>query len=97
MNGRRTRAWWLIRLEFLVGVALTLLVGRLGLGVAMRMTGGNPPAHPPLIPPNAALALGALAIAITGLVWMLRIIRGPGEDPRPRWRYREVNWHYRDR
>jgi hypothetical protein len=46
--------------------------------------------------PNAAIALGALLIAVVGLIWMVRIIRGPGDEPPPRWRYREVNWRYRD-
>lgn len=99
MNGTRTRAWWLVRIELALGIALTLLVGRLGFNVAMRVTSGNPPAHPlPLpLPPNAILFLGSLAIAVIGVVWMVRIIRGPGDDPPPRWRYREVHWHFRDR
>ena len=97
MNGTRTRAWWLVRLELAVGIGLTLLVGRLGFEVALRYTGGNPPTHRLPLPPNAILALTALAIAIAGLAWMVWIIRGPGDDPPPRWRYREVNWRFRDR
>ena len=99
MNGTRTRAWWMIRLELVLGIALTLLVALIGFEAAMEVRIGNPPAHPlPLpLPPHAMLFLGGLTISIVGLVWMVRIIRGPGEDPRPRWRYREVNWRYRDR
>ena len=97
MNGTRTRAWWLVRLELLVGIALTLLVARLGFEAAMTVRIGNPAAHPLPFPPHAMVFLGGLAISIVGLVWMVRIIRGPREDPRPRWRYREVNWRYRDR
>ena len=97
MNGGRTRAWWLVRLELLVGIALTLLVARLGFEAAMTVRIGNPPAHALPLPPHAMLFLGTLAIAVAGLVWMVRIIRGAGEDPRPRWRYREVNWRYRER
>ena len=97
MNGTRTRAWWIVRIEFVIGILLTLLVGWVGLHAATEFRGGNPPAHPPPLPPNAVLFLGTLAIAIVGLVWMVRIIRGPGEDPPPRWRYREVTWRYRGR
>lgn len=97
MNGTPTRAWWLVRFELALGIALTLLVGWLGFEAAIDVRIGNPPAHPPPLPPHAMLFLGALAVSIAGLVWMVRIIRGPGEDPRPRWRYREVDWRYRDR
>lgn len=98
MNGTRTRAWWVIRLELLVGIALTLLVARRGFEAAMSMCGMcNPPTHTLPLPPSAMLFLGTLAISIAGLVWMVRIIRGPGDDPPTRWRYREVNWRFRDR
>ena len=98
MNGTRTRAWWVVRLELLVGIVLTLLVARLGFEAAMTVRiGGNPPAHVLPLPPHAMLFLGGLAISIVGLVWMVRIIRGPREDPAPGWRYREVPWHDRDR
>lgn len=91
MNGTRTRAWWLIRLELALGIAMTLLVGWLGFDAATEVRVGNPSAHPlPLpLPPHAMVFLGTLAIAIVGLVWMVRIIRGPGDDPPARWRYRD--------
>ena len=96
---RRTRTWWVVRIEFLIAVGLTLLIGRLGSEAATEVRIGNPPAHPvPLpLPPHAMLFLGTLAIAIAGLVWMVLIIRGPGDEPPARWRYREVDWHDRDR
>ena len=91
MSGTRTRAWWVVRLELALGLALTLLVALLGLrgslqfhfGLVYPVTVG-----PVSLPPTAALALCALAISVAGVVWMIRIIRGPGDDPPPRWRYR---------
>ena len=97
MNGTRTRAWWLLRLELALGIALTLLVARLGFEAAMMVRIGNPPVHALPLPPHVMLFYGGLAISIAGLVWMVRIIRGPREDPPPRWRYREVSWRFRDR
>lgn len=100
MNGTRTRAWWLVRSELALGIALTLLVAVLGLHAPLEFHFGLlfPIMLGPLaLPPSAIAPLGAFAIAISGLVWMVRITRGPGDDPPPRWRYREVNWRYRDR
>jgi hypothetical protein len=90
MDGRRTRAWWLVRLELAVGIGMTLLV--VWLGVEWVMTGVcgfcNPPVRQLPLPPNVTVALAAFAIAVAGLAWMVRIIRGPRDQP-PRWRYRD--------
>jgi hypothetical protein len=90
MNRRRTPAWWLVRFELAAGIGLTLLVGLLGVDWAMTICFGcNPSAVGPLpLPPNALLAVGAFAIAVAGLAWMVRILRGPRDEP-PRWRYRD--------
>jgi hypothetical protein len=95
MNGTRTRAWWLVRIEFLIGLGLALLIGRLGYQVAMTFSVGNPPVHALPLPPNAMLFLGTLAIAIFGLAWMVLIIRGPGDDPPACWRYRDRPQYHR--
>jgi hypothetical protein len=91
MDRRRTPTWWLVRFELAAGIGLTLLVGRLGWDVAMTMCFGcNPPTRwPPPLPANAALALAAFAVAVAGLALMVRIIRGPGDDEPPVWRYRD--------
>ena len=90
MSGRRTRAWWLVRLELAVGIGMTLLVG--GLGYEWVMTSVcrfcNPPARQLPLPPNVMVVLAAFAIAVAGLAWMVRIIRGPKVE-QPRWRYRD--------
>jgi nitrate reductase NapE component len=99
MKATRTRNWWLIRLELALGIVLTLLVALLGLHASLQFHFGLslPMMLGPLqLQPNAAIALGALLIAVVGLIWMVRIIRGPGDEPPPRWRYREVNWRYRE-
>lgn len=90
MGGRRKRAWWLVRLELAVGIGMTLLVVWLGMEWVMTSVCGfcNPPVRPLPLPPNVAVALAAFAIAEAGLAWMVRIIRGPRDEP-PRWRYRD--------
>lgn len=95
MNGRRTRAWWLVRLELALGIGTTLLVARLGYESAMVVRSGNPSVHPLPLPPHVMVFFGGLAIAILGLVWMVRIFRGPGNDPPPRWRYRDRAQYHR--
>ena len=95
MNGTRTRVWWLIRLELAFGIALTVLVGRLALGMSLAFRGGNPSAVRMGIPLSALAAMAAVAIAVAGLIWMVRIIRGPREDPPPRWRYRDRPQYHR--
>jgi hypothetical protein len=91
MNRRRTPAWWLIRFELAAGVGLTLLVGQLGLDSAMTVCFGggcNRPLGPLALSANLQVAAAAFGIAIAGLVWMVRIIRGPRDEPPP-WRYRD--------
>jgi hypothetical protein len=91
MQPRRTRAWWLVRLELLIGIALTVLIGYLGLARALEVTFGfgDQMTFGPL--QMSARVLGmitAFAIAIVGLIWMVRIIRGPRDEP-PLWRHRD--------
>ena len=92
MNGLRTRAWWLVRFELAAGIGLTLLIGRLGLEWALTVLFGfgypRWALGPLTLPSNVAVAVAAFAIAVAGLVWMVRIIRGPRDKP-PSWRYRD--------
>jgi hypothetical protein len=90
MYGKRTRAWWLVRLELTVGIGMTLLGVWLGVERAMTSVCGfcNPPVRPLPLPPIVMVALAAFAIAVAGLAWMVRIIRGPRDEP-PLWRYRD--------
>jgi hypothetical protein len=92
MHGRRTQAWWLVRLELAAGIGLTLLVGQEAWDWAMLITfGGGYPRWglgPLALPSNVVVAMVALAIAVAGLVRMVRIFRGPRDEP-PLWRYRD--------
>ncbi len=40
------------------------------------------------LPSNVVLAALAVGLAVFGLVWMLRIFRGPRDEP-PAWRHRD--------
>jgi hypothetical protein len=91
MHRRRTSAWWMVRLELAVGIGLTLLVGQLAVDLVMTVTFGGGYGQwalgPLALPKTVVVAGAALAIALAGLVWMVRIIRGPRDEP-PHWRYR---------
>jgi hypothetical protein len=40
------------------------------------------------IPGGVAISVAAFLTMVVGLVWMIRIFRGPRDEP-PRWRYRD--------
>jgi len=92
MNSRRTPAWWMVRFELAVGIGLTLLVGQLGWDWAMTVTFGLGYGEwalgPLALPKTVAMAGAAFAIAVGALIWMVRIIRGPRDEPPP-WRYQD--------
>jgi hypothetical protein len=92
MNRRRTPAWWLVRFELAAAIGLTLLVGWLGMTRAMVVCFGGCHGRVALGPLDmtfdSALLVAALAVAVAGLAWMVRIMRGPRDEP-PRWRYRD--------
>jgi hypothetical protein len=90
MKGRRTPTWWIVRFELAVGIGLTLLVGQLAWNRAMNVCFGGGCYGPPVgpMPMLHAVLLAALAVAVAGLVWMVRIIRC-STDESARWRYRD--------
>jgi hypothetical protein len=84
---RRTRGWYLIRLELAIGLAAVLVVpllllvspsARYGMFVADRAITWAP---------SLFVLLAGFAGMLVGLVWMVRIARGPRDAP-PAWRYR---------
>ena len=84
--GQRTPAWWWTRIELGVGVGLTVLAAA-ALWIAppwLPMIGDGEPLELRLLPYVVA-ALGF----VVGLVWMIRIMRGPKDEPPP-WRYRDL-------
>lgn len=88
MSHGRTPVWWLVRFELAVGIGLTLLVAQLAWDSAMTMCFCNLPVRPLPLPPNAIVAATALATAVAGLTWMVRVFRGSTDEPPP-WRYRD--------
>ena len=75
----RTRAYWPTRILLAVGFTVTAIELALPLMA---------PAGFSLSPVGSAVLLAGVALALVGLAWMLRIFRGPSDEP-PAWRYRE--------
>ena len=86
---KRTRAYWPTRVILAVGIGVALvdLVAAVGALTAPPCFSCMAPAVLGL--PSGLLmpALGAL-LAVVGLIWMVRIFRGPRDEP-PAWRYRD--------
>jgi hypothetical protein len=89
MHGKRTPAWHWSRLLLAVGIILVLLVAVGAWLAAQPMIGReNVELGPILMPTGRFVAIATLALAIIGLAWMIRILRGPRDEPFP-WRYRD--------
>ena len=94
----RARGWLLARMELAIGAILVLLIPILFLTAPPTYGGSVMVAETPellggLIPRaflagSFVMALTAEALAMAGLVWMVRIWRGPLRDQVPAWRYR---------
>lgn len=99
MDGKRTPADW-SRLLLAIGIGILLLdlAGLLGLfaiGPGEGCFGCRPtellpiPLGPLLIPTQPPFVpLAGLLVGVFGLVWMVRILRGPRDEPPP-WRHRD--------
>jgi hypothetical protein len=74
----RGPAYWPARIMLGVGIVATLLVVVLAVVVVSLPTSMS--GDPSLVP------LVAVGVAAVGLVWMIRIFRGPRDDP-PAWRH----------
>lgn len=81
---RRTPAYWPTRIRLAVGIVATALTVVLAV-VVVRATGRCFSCDPRW--PLVAAAVG-VGMALVGLVWMVRIFRGPRDEPPP-WRYRD--------
>jgi hypothetical protein len=85
MDAKHTRGWYLTRIELALAVGAPLLTGLLLFVAAPQGMGGffgEPPLTAYLVP-----AVGVAGVLV-GLAWMIRIYRGPRDEP-PRWRYRD--------
>ncbi len=88
----RAPGWLLARMELAVAAIVVLLIPILFLGTPIfrdRSWGAGGSSELLGVVANGfVLAVTAEALAITGLLWMVRIWRGPLRDQVPAWRYR---------
>jgi hypothetical protein len=78
---RRTPAYWPTRIMLAVGIAAVLLAG-----VTLLLEPSFMGDRPRMV--ESPFVLAAFLIMVLGLVWMIRIFRGPRDEP-PDWRYRD--------
>jgi uncharacterized membrane protein len=78
MDDDRMRGW---RLELAIAAGVVVIIPILGLAFPGRTW------HDPWL--NDLSPVMAELIAVVGLVWMVRIWRGPLRDGVPAWRYRD--------
>ena len=77
----RTPAYWTTRIMLAIGIAAVLFAGVALLMEPATMGGGRRMAENPFV-------LAAFLVMVVGLVWMVRIFRGPRDEP-PAWRHRD--------
>jgi hypothetical protein len=84
----RTRAYWPTRILFLVGMLGAVAVLALAIGsLSTPCFSCDDPAILG-VPSDVLLPAVAVTLAVVGLVWLVRIVRGPRDEP-PAWRYRD--------
>ena len=81
MDDDRMPGWLLARLELAIAAAVVVVIPILGLAIPGRTW------HDPWL--YGLSPVMAELIAVVGLVWMVRIWRGPLLDRVPAWRYRD--------
>ncbi len=87
MDGEPTPAWWPTRILLAIGIGAVLVPVFL---LVATPTGSSPMFGPP---PGFRAAVSFVTVAgylgmLVGLAWMIRIFRGPRDEPPP-WRYRD--------
>jgi hypothetical protein len=91
MHGERTPAWWSARILLATGIGSVVIGLVIILDVLLpayfgAMFGGHPTGLSGTLA-NIAVLGGVVVVMLGGLVWMIRIFRGPSDEPPP-WRYR---------
>ena len=86
----RTPAYWPTRIMLVVGLIATAVVLLLAGGLMRQSEQCFGCDYPDVLglPSNVMSAALGVAVAVFGIVWMLRIFRGPRNEPH-RWRYRD--------
>ena len=90
-GGMRAPAWYWARLELAIGIGVLLSVVLLAWLAVLPsgLFGGDSVSVGPLwLRSGIVVSIAALAGAVAGLAWMLRILRGVRDEPPP-WRYRD--------
>ena len=82
----RTTAYWQTRVLLAIGFIAMVIALPVSLGGVMDLAWVSWPAVLGL-PAPLWVALVGVALGLAGFVWMLRIFRGPRDEP-PAWRYR---------
>jgi hypothetical protein len=77
----QTRAYWPTRIMLACAFLAPIVAACVWLAAPSSMQG--PPSYP-----SADLVAFAAALWLIGTVWMVRIFRGPRDEPPP-WRYRD--------
>lgn len=84
MGTRRTRAYWPTRI-----ILAASIVGPPALWFwVVAMQPGTMFNTPPAAEVTMATTASAVGLWLAGVIWMIRIFRGPSDEPLP-WRYRE--------
>jgi hypothetical protein len=89
MKPEKAAAYWPARIMLAVGIVAVLL----SIGGAWVLLSAPPPmsgepTSVPGLPNRLVVIVVALAVEVVGLAWMVRIFRGPRDEP-PLWRYRD--------
>ena len=83
MNAKHTRGWYLTRIELAIGIAAVLFPAFLFLAAPGFIGPGFHETEAAFIFIPVAGGLGI----VVGFAWMVRIFRGPRDEPP--WRYRD--------
>ena len=90
MKPDKARGYWPTRILLAVAIIATAIAVAFALWLAFwappTIGGSNPSVLG--LPSTVVLSLFAVGLALLGLVWAIRIFRGPRDEPPP-WRYRD--------
>ncbi len=90
MKSDQAPGYWPTRILLAVAIIATAIVVAFAIwsafGAPPTFGGGGPTEWE--FPSNVVLVVLAAAIAVIGLIWTIRIFRGPRDEP-PAWRHRD--------